>query len=143
MNEDDLVAHYSPAIDRIINRYDHYDADDKDDLRQICLLEIVQASRRFDGRGNLASYLALSVCNKILKYKSSKLWTIDHELVQIESKRLKDFLPDLSEVEEEIIELKIQGFTNKEISDLTQISKKNVISSIKGIITKAKIYNEN
>ena len=147
---DELVdRHYGLLVDLAI-KFHPRSKHDLEDYIQIGSIGMVKGIRTFDAnRGKMKTYLGACIKNEILSYLRSQKpvnkLVLDNEYrsVYVEDEHIWELLPDsMSLQDKEIICLKLDGSTRKEIAEHIGKTENQVRYIIQKFLTKIREANE-
>lgn len=135
MTDEELVLKYIDMVRKISNEiYTNNPVYSSDDLVQLGCIRLVQAAKKHDAsRGQMSTLLYLSVKRDLVRYvknaNKTKVFSIEKNKSSVEvTENIWEYLPSLSENEQRMISLKLEGYSQKEMSGILGIST-NVVKS--------------
>jgi RNA polymerase sigma factor (sigma-70 family) len=148
MTDEELIVKYIDMVRKISNEvYTNNPVYSPDDLVQIGCSRLIQAAKKYDeSRGQMSTLLYLSVKRELLRYiknnnKAKVISIVKDNSSSEPSDNIWEYLPSLSENDQKMIELKIKGFSQKEISVMLNISTNVVKNRLNNIYKKIRKAN--
>lgn len=122
-NENELVLKNLPLVRSIVKKFKPLNIDQYKEYEQAGLIGLMKAIRVFNPtKGALSTIAFYHIRGEIIKYinleKRQKLPSLPDDLCTIAKVNVSEHLPQLSEVEAKIIDLRLQGHSFKEIGIL-------------------------
>lgn len=142
-----VKANYGLLVSQALS-FNPRNQDELDDYIQTGCTGLVRAIKTHDSSlGALSTHICHCVRNSIInqiKYnKKHSIASLHHPIVQHQSESLMEYLPDnLTDVDRTIINMKLQGYTRKEIAKVLGCKENNVKYKIKRTFDKIRKANE-
>lgn len=122
-NENELVLKNLPLVRSIVKKFKPRNIDQYKEYEQAGLIGLMKAIRRHDiNKGALSTIAFYHIRGEIIKYINlEKKQTTPSQLEDIcynEKISVYDYLPQLNDIERNIINLRLQGYSFKEIGTM-------------------------
>jgi RNA polymerase sigma factor (sigma-70 family) len=144
MTEQQLIISNSKLISTIVRKFKPKSIHEEEELLQVGRLGLLYAIRRHNKKYALSTIAWKCISNEILRYlkkeKRLRMLPLTKNIIEKESFRMWEFLPELSENDNSILKLKYEMFSNKEIAEKYNCSVSNINKkwkTIKETIVKA------
>lgn len=149
LSEEHLIDKHFGLVVTQVRRFKPSRVCDKDDFTQVAQIGLLKAIRTFDAtKGAFGPYAARvirnSLCNEIRKFRDkTEILMNGEEVLDAErSPAMWESLPTLSSRDIEIVELKRQGFTNKEIGEKLGSTKETIRRALQAVKVRIREANK-
>jgi RNA polymerase sigma factor (sigma-70 family) len=147
-NIEETIAHNYGLLVSISNKYNN-SQNEIEDLMQVATIGLIKAYNTWNEKKSTFSTHAYNCINNNLKnyIRNNKRYKLDtisiyEEKAYNEKESFFEYLPDIKDEEFFIIDLKLKGYTRKEISNLLGISKDKLRYKLSIIYQKIRKANE-
>lgn len=146
MNVDDLIRENFGLVVTIANSFKPNELSDKLDYIQAGSIGLFKAIKNYSGEIKFSTYASILIRREILRevYKNKSVWAISYSFefldklceISYNKRCIKECLPNLDKEESCILDMRLAGFSLKEIGESYGNSKQWAKSRIQDIIRK-------
>lgn len=144
MSENELVQQNLGLVKSIVNTFNPRDYDEKEELFSRGLLALLRAIRKYDPqKGKFSSYAWTIIrreCIQFFKQKKRRYEEIT-ETCETATIELSEYMPILTDEEQQLVELRLHGHTLIEIAKIMNIKGRQVEHKLRKVFRKIKESN--
>ena len=143
MDENEIVKQNLGLVRAVVNTFNSQDYNEREELFSCGLLALLRAIRKHDPtKGKLSTYAWKIVRREIsLYFKQKKKYVEVEEQWADEQIGLGEYMPILTDEEQELVQLRLEGYTLKEISKKMDIKSRQVEYKLKKAYRKIRESN--
>jgi RNA polymerase sigma factor (sigma-70 family) len=144
LEPEQVLEQYKALIIAQANFFNPKNADEREELIQVGTLSALSALKAYDPeKGKLSTFLTHCIRNSILSFIQKDKKTVeltDHAIEQ--SENFNEILPDLTEEEEKLINLKLMNYSRKQIAEEFGIDERVASYKLSKLYEKIRKANE-